>query len=69
MIELGGSCSWKTKNDATAATRAFKTKVILCKTKMYRSRRSKDAPPQLAEWRAGGDVFAVSFEQEKMGET
>jgi hypothetical protein len=34
MIELGGSSSLKTKNDATAATRALKTKMILCKTKM-----------------------------------
>ena len=34
VIELGGSSSLKTKNDATAATRAFKTKMILCETKM-----------------------------------
>jgi len=34
MIELGGSSSLKIKNDATAATRAFKTEMILCQTKM-----------------------------------
>jgi hypothetical protein len=34
MIEPVGSSSLKIKNDATAATRAFKTKMILCKTKM-----------------------------------
>jgi hypothetical protein len=34
MVELAGSSSLKTKNDATAATRAFKTKMILCKNKM-----------------------------------
>jgi hypothetical protein len=34
VIELVGSSSLKIKNDATAATRAFKTKMILCKTKM-----------------------------------
>jgi len=34
VIELGGSSSSKTKNEATAATRAFKTKMILCETKM-----------------------------------
>jgi hypothetical protein len=67
MIELVGSSSLKIKKDATAATRAFKTKMILCKTKMWRSRRFKDALPELAKWRAGGAVFDVSVEKEKLG--